>query len=177
MLSRNFKFICPTLAFFLWSCSGSHRETGNDSTKGADFHADNDIAMIVSSLADAISIGEPLDSSDYNFAGVLTDGTGRPLYTNLNGHAGKWKVEIKDSTRATIKNTEIGDLMVDDLRNYIISSLHLDNEKEYVARDDVNRLQTIYSIPNGYLSLVVRQDSTVTGIKGELVSIGISRQD
>ena len=50
-----------------------------------DFHADNDIAMTLGSIADAIRVGEPLDSATYSYTGVLTDGVGRPLYTDVDG--------------------------------------------------------------------------------------------
>lgn len=65
-----------------------------------DFHADNDIAMTVRSLADAIRVGEPLDTADYNFEGILTDGTGRPLYTNIQGLPGGWDIDVLSGTSA-----------------------------------------------------------------------------
>ena len=70
------------------SCgAGSHDSKGGTDSAYPDaeeeFHADNDIAMTVRSVADAIRVGETLDSVGYNFEGVLTDGIGRPLYTGL----------------------------------------------------------------------------------------------
>lgn len=64
-----------------------------------DFHADNDIAMTVRSLADAIKVGEPLDSTEYDFEGVLTDGQGTPLYTDVQGAPGVWVVDVLDQKK------------------------------------------------------------------------------
>lgn len=52
------------------------------------FHADNDIAMTVRSLVDAVRVGETLLPADYDFVGVLTDGQGTPLYTDVDGAPG-----------------------------------------------------------------------------------------
>lgn len=159
----------------LMSCSGNGKKGGNDSTPPAVFHADYDIAMIVSSLADAINVGECLDTADYNFTGVLTDGTGRPLYSTLAGHPGRWRIEVTDTSSARIRNLEIGDLMVDDLREYLVSALHLEEAREYVGRDFKDRRQMIYSIPNGYLLFTEQRDTTAADSAARYVSIIIRR--
>lgn len=159
----------------LASCSGGNKNTGEDSTPEAVFHADYDIAMIVSSLADAIKVGEQLDSADYNFTGVLTDGTGRALYTTPAGHPGKWHIEVTDTVTAKIRNIETGDLMVDDLREYLVSALHLEEAREYVGRDFKDRKQMIYSIPNGYLLFTETRDTTSVDTTARHVSIIIRK--
>lgn len=164
-----------TSLVLLASCSGSGKHKGDDSTPPAVFHADYDIAMVARSLADAINVGEPLDSTDYNFTGVLTDGTGKPLYSTITGHPGKWKIEVSDSVTARISNTETGDLMVDDLREYLVSSLNLEDAREYVGRDFKERRQSIYSIPNGYLLFTVTRDTTTVDSVPRYVSIIIRK--
>lgn len=167
----------PAVTLLLASCCLN--SCGNKKTQEADensqFHADNDIAMVVGSLADAISVGESLDSADYSFSGVLTDGTGRPLYTDLSGHPGPWEIEVVSPSSARIKNTKIGDLMVDDLRNYLVSSLELEESGEYVSRDFNGRRQSIYKIRDGYLVMTSKTDTTPQGISGEKISIILRR--
>ena len=60
-------------------CNGWNKSAGNEETETHDDHADNDIAMTLRSIIDAVKVGEPLDSAQYNFTGTLTDGSGRPL--------------------------------------------------------------------------------------------------
>lgn len=157
------------------SCSGRGGRGGNDSTPPAVFHADYDIAMVVRSLADAINVGENLDTADYNFTGVLTDGEGKPLYTTQSGTPGSWRIEVTDSATAVIKNREIGDLMVEDLRTYLISALNLENAREYTGHDFKARRQTIYQIPNGYLTFVVTCDTTTSDSVPRYISIVMKR--
>ena len=85
--------------FMLNSCGQSSKSdvsNTEDSEATEYFHADNDIAMTVRSLADAIKVGEPLDSTEYDFNGVLTDGQGAPLYTDVQGSPGTWIVDVLD---------------------------------------------------------------------------------
>ncbi len=83
-------------AQFLRTVIKSDVSNTEDSEATEYFHADNDIAMTVRSLADAIKVGEPLDSTEYDFNGVLTDGQGAPLYTDVQGSPGTWIVDVLD---------------------------------------------------------------------------------
>ncbi len=48
--------------------SGSRHDASSDSAQiTPSYHADNDIAMILCSIADVIRVGEPLDTTWYNF--------------------------------------------------------------------------------------------------------------
>lgn len=121
------------------------------------FHADNDIAMTVSSLVDAVRVGEPLDSADYNFHGILTDGQGTPLYTDIEGNPGEWAVMVISDDEARISNLQLGDLLTEDLRNYIAGSLNLKeadlatayvnpaDEQEFIWLYDIGDVQIAFS--------------------------------
>lgn len=153
----------------LTACSGGGNTADTDTLSA--FHADDDIAMVVSSMADAITVGEPFDSAAYSFRGVLTDGTGRPLYTDMHGMPGEWSIDVADSTKAVLRNVHIGDLEADDLRQYIASELQLDTAVAYVARDFKGRRQTVYNIEGGYITMTVKRDTTPHGFIGDRVSI------
>lgn len=102
------------------ACNRNH---GSAPGPQEDFHADNDIAMTVSSVADAIEVDEPLTSEDYDFEGVLTDGQGSPLYTAEDGTPGRWTVRVMAPDRLEISNTLRGDLLAASLRQYLSASL------------------------------------------------------
>lgn len=87
------------------------------------FVADYDIGMTVRSVADAINVGESLDSTAYNFEGVLTDGVGMPLFTDMSGMPGEWEVEVVDSTQVRIRNIDAGDLQPFQLIEYLTANL------------------------------------------------------
>lgn len=165
------------------SCGGGKSDTQTvvatvDSADVDDFHADNDIAMTVCSIADALRVGEPLDTTDYNFMGVLTDGTGRPLYTNLKGEPGVWDVDVLSRTSVVIRNTEVGDLLPDDLERYITATMQLSAENlidslEYHGAEGAET--SVYAFDGGFLRIDVRSTSAANGIEGSLVSITTSR--
>jgi len=110
--------------------SSTSGEDGEESVTIADtvpselpFVADNDIGMTVRSMANTINIGDNLDSTDYNFEGVLTDGVGMPLFTDITGMPGKWEVEVVDSTQVRIRNLSPGDLQPHQLVEYLTQVL------------------------------------------------------
>lgn len=143
-----------------------------------DFHADNDIAMTVRSLADAIRVGEPLDTADYNFDGILTDGTGRPLYTNIQGLPGGWDIDVLSGTSAVIRNVDIGDLLPEDLEHYLASALELGEENaidslEYHGAEGAET--TVYDFGGGYLRIEVRNGTASNGLEGPLMNITTTR--
>lgn len=147
-------------------------------TAEEEFHADNDIAMTVKSLADALRVGEPLDTADYNFEGVLTDGIGRPLYTNLQGVPGLWDINVLSDSSVMIINVDIGDLVPDDLESYIASSLDLTPQNiidslEYHGAEGAET--TVYDFGGGYLRYEVRNAMAPNGLEGPLVRITASR--
>lgn len=143
------------------------------------FHADNDIAMTVCSLVDAVRVGERLDSTDYNFDGILTDGQGTPLYTDVEGNPGEWKVRVVDQDKALISNLHLGDLMTEDLRNYIIGALNLNradlvtayinptNEQEFIWLYDIGDVNVSFS------EIMVKTPSDLEGI---MMSIAVFRK-
>lgn len=170
-------------AFVLTDCGREARrgDAGDvlpDSVSEEDFHADNDIAMTVRSIVDAIRVGEPLDTAGYNFDGVLTDGIGRPLYTNLQGLPGEWDVDVLSDSRAVIRNVDIGDLLPDDLESYIAASLELTafnvvDSLEYQGAEGAET--TVYDFGGGYLRYEVRNATAANGLEGPLVRITATR--
>lgn len=169
--SRGFAPVCAAALLLFSACSGGKKSADEQPA----FHADDDIAMVVRSLADAISVGEPLDSSAYNFVGVLTDGSGRPLYSDLQGRPGEWQILVQDSAAAVVRSTKAGDLDASDLQNYIIASLALDTTQAYVSRDFKGREQTVYDLPGGYLLLTSRADTLADGSVAQHLAISIRK--
>lgn len=104
------------------------------------YHADNDIAMAVRSLVYTINDGEPLDSTEYNFEGVLTDGQGAPLFTDFEGLPGQWEVDVKNSREVHIRNIGTGDLMPGELMEYLRTTFNTSS----VGPDDELRLTDSY---------------------------------
>lgn len=162
------------------SC-GRHAASENTSeaeNPPAGFHADNDIAMTVNSLVDAVRVGESLDSSSYNFDGILTDGQGMPLYTDSEGAPGEWSVRVEDTESAVISNVGIGDLMADDLRNYILSSLKMnaaDHVTTYENPEKEGEIISMYDLGDAHIRFVTSAAQTPAGLEGWLMSIYVSR--
>lgn len=174
-------------------CATSCREAGRTSdtidygnrsvlrTDTSYFHADNDIAMMIRSLADALRVGEPLDSTQYDFEGVLTDGQGTPLYTDVMGSPGTWQVDVLDVRNAIIRNIYLGDLLPLDLQNYILQSLDvpLPVELEYngvEALEDDETDISVFDCHGVYLRFEVRAGVAPNGIEGPQLSIIMSSE-
>lgn len=153
--------------------------TGGDSisTGIEEYHADNDIAMTLRSITDAIRVGEPLDTIDYKFEGVLTDGEGRPLYTDIQGSPGTWDVDIISPTTAVIRNLYLGDLLPDYLETYITGSLNL-SENDIIETtefdDDDETSLVVYDFNGGFLRIETRAGVAPNGLEGPLMSIIIT---
>ncbi len=194
MLTHNYSrmhSIMPALlvltGFFILamsqSCSkGGKSNTDTEATAGDNpydrdyFHADNDIAMVVRSLADAIKVGEPLDSSLYNFEGVLTDGQGTPLYTDVQGAPGVWQIDVLDNKNVRIRNLYLGDLLPGDLQSYLVQSLRLNDSQPYMlvdkeATDEDDNEIIVYDFGGGYLCFEVKSAIAPNGLEGPLLSI------
>lgn len=144
-----------------------------------DFHADNDIAMTIRSLADAIKVGEPLDSSLYDFEGVLTDGQGTPLYTDIQGSPGLWEIRVLNKKKVRIRNLYLGDLLPEDLETYLLQSLSITEAQPYVAvatdssETDENE-ETVYDFGGGYLSFEIKSGMAPNGLEGPMLNIFMS---
>ena len=182
---RFFLSILISASLLISSCgrgnkteSEDTRESLVDSTmsfsQDDNYHADNDIAMTIRSIADAINQGEQLDSIDYNFEGVLTDGTGHPLYTDVQGAPGAWSIKVKSPVAVAIKNLYLGDLLPEALETYVTQSLGLDNsnivDTSKFRKDDLDKL-VIYHFNGGYLIFETRTALTPTGKEGPLITI------
>lgn len=169
------------LLLILATCSSKPASESNDSggeNSAASFHADNDIAMTVRSIADAIRIGEPLDSADYDFTGVLTDGQGHPLYTDLDGLPGQWQVDVTSETSAVIRNMNLGDLLPMDLESYLTQSLGLGEDSRRDVSEDPHddSFRSVYDFGGGYLCIETRTGVTKTGQQAALMSIRTSKR-
>lgn len=139
----------------LTSCSGDRscentRKPAKETPTA--FHANNDIAMLLSSMNDALRVGEPLDSSAYNFSGVLTDGSGAPLYIDTLHNPGLWEVRVTSPVSAVVRNVREGDLVAEDLMIYVLDCMKLkdadrlgDSRTETVER-------VMYRLPKGMMT-------------------------
>lgn len=143
------------------------------------YHADNDIAMTVRSIVDAVRVGEVLSPDDYNFEGILTDGQGTPLYTDIGGSPGEWTVKVENDTTARIANRCIGDLMEDELRNYVLLALNV-SEAELVSayENPVRKEEFIYHFDTGDIDINFSTvpAETVSGLEGTMMTILISKK-
>ena len=132
-----------TIMMSLSSCSQGNGKGTEDSdtivlfnaSRDSDPVADNDIAMTVRSIADAMNYGEKLDSAVYDYSGVLTDGRSKPLYTDIDGMPGMWDVDVESPSRVVITNLKVGDLFTDALREYITVALGVGEEERVHAPD------------------------------------------
>ncbi len=151
----------------------------SSSAEADPFHADNDIAMTVCSLVDAVRVGERLDSADYNFDGILTDGQGTPLYTDLEGNPGEWKVRVISDEEARISNLHLGDLMTEDLRNYIISALNLNSADlvtAYINPADEEEFIWLYDIGDVNVAFSETIVKTPSDLEGIIMSISVFKK-
>lgn len=159
------------------SLTGAYRAVPLHETE--DFHADNDIAMTIRSLADAIKVGEPLDSALYDFEGILTDGQGSPLYTDIQGTPGVWEIDVLDKKNVMIRNVYLGDLLTTDLQSYLLQSLHITEEQELefnpheAVNDDETEIR-IFDFGGGYMRFEVRSGIAPNGLEGPMLSIIMS---
>ncbi|MDE6296587.1 MAG: hypothetical protein K2L89_01965 [Muribaculaceae bacterium] len=172
-----------TFIILLSSCGkGSSSDNGKDSLQDSvakvnaaeTFHADNDIAMTLKSVIDALNQGEELDSIDYNYEGILTDGTGHPLYTDIQGTPGVWAISVENPETLVIKNIYLGDLLPDALKSYILQSLGLetDNIMEQSKFKNVDSSDSnVYHINGAYLIFKTDTAMTPAGQEGPLMSI------
>lgn len=176
----TFIFISAAMQSCSWF-SGNKTESDADSaTVIEDFHADHDIAMSVRSIMDAINVGQPLDSADYNFVGILTDGNGTPLYTDVQGTPGQWEVKVMSDKSAVISNLYLGDLLPDELIQYLLENLDIDNEPNIMAEDfkqgKFDNL-AIYTKDNTDLLIEQQMASTPNGNEGPLLKIILRRTE
>lgn len=189
-LSRIAASSLATITLLSTSCNSGHNEqqdnsadsatitdtsaNGEDVAAEADYHADNDIAMMVRSLADAISVDEELNAADYEYRGVLTDGRGRPLYTSPTGAPGVWTVRVANGKAAEITPDMPGNIMQADLKAYIATALGLSDEK-IVRKPELHNRNfdeyTVYKIDGGHLCFESATHSDSRG--GEMVNIRI----
>ncbi len=158
------------------SCTGTSSGQADSASVAPDHddHADNDIAMTIRSIMDALNVDQPLDSAEYNFQGILTDGSGRPLYTDIQGAPGQWSVEVLSSTRARIKNLYLGDLVPEELTQYLQTSLSIPDSlmltEEFPARHPDTEI-SVYDFGSGQLVFETMTAKTESGHSGPLVNI------
>lgn len=173
------KAVFSLLLILTVSCTGGRNKENANTTDTIpeyteEYHADNDIAMTLQSIVDALRMEEPLDTADYNFEGVLTDGEGHPLYTDIQGSPGMWEVDVISPRSAVIRNIFLGDLLPDDLENYLAGSLELSPDKviETAEYDDDDETQlVVYDADGCFLRIETRAGVAPNGLEGPLMSI------
>ena len=147
-----------------------------------EYHADNDIVMTLRSVMDSFAGGDTISSGDYGFTGVLTDGEGRPLYTDTSGGPGEWDVIVSGPSELKISNLHLGDLMPAQLERYLIDNLGLTETATSTLTKGQGRLRTDPRLLEGgeirnytdsvcVLEYYVRPAYTATGKEGPLVTI------
>lgn len=137
-----------------------------------EYLVDNDIAMTVKSIADAISVGEELDTAEYNFEGILTDGEGTPLYTDAFGYPGEWAVDVIGPNAVRIRNIHLGNLTTENLAGYITESLELINENNTNNADSIDNSDVlVYDFDGGTIRFKTYDAVTYSGEEGPIVSI------
>lgn len=146
------------------------------------FHADNDIAMTVRSVADAINLKEPLDSAEYNFEGILTDGQGAPLYIDVQGSPGVWEIDVLNAQTAVIRNLYLGDLLPDQLLEYLRGQITMEElpaaaVSAVEADPEMDPEVRIFNFGEGFLRFESRNAIAANGLEGPLVSILLSSSD
>lgn len=188
-LSTRLLILSLSLLLLISSCgkgtsSQNEKDSATDTALSSPptdiFHADNDIAMTLKSVLDALNQGEQLDSIDYSYEGILTDGTGHILYTDIEGAPGIWNIEVQSPESLVIKNLYLGDLLPDALQNYIVQSLGLDGdslieESTPTTIDSENRVA--YKVDRAYLIFQTQTALTPAGQEGPLMSISVTSAD
>ncbi|MDE6811456.1 MAG: hypothetical protein K2J15_03810 [Muribaculaceae bacterium] len=160
------------------SSAGSEKNDSVPVVTSEEYHADNDIAMNLRSIIDAINVGQSLDSTDYNFKGILTDGSGRPLYTDVQGTPGQWEIKVLSGESAVISNLYLGDLLADDLVTYLLSSLgiyHYQLMTMSAGNDDTDDSVSIYTTGDSELIIEQRTAKAPNGAEGPLLKITVRK--
>lgn len=180
----SYIFIFITLTGFLQSCSSTpeKKSADTDSVEVAvvDDHADNDIAMNIRSLIDAINVGQPLDSAYYNYTGILTDGAGRPLYTDVQGAPGVWEIKVLTPNSAVIRNLYLGDLLPEDLVQYILTTNDIEDTPMMDVTEDKGKKEdnlTIYKTGDCDLIIENQTAEAPNGSVGPLVKIIVRKSE
>lgn len=172
------KFIwVAILLMVLGACSQPKQGSNKHSETEDDNYVPNDIAMTIRSLIDAINIGEKLDSASYDFSGVLTDGTGRPLYTSLHGTPGEWVVSVMGEGNAVIRNTDLGDVLPTDLISYISQTNNLDMERQLeacVLEGEDTAIES-YDFGKGMIKFETRYETASNGMECAWFSVSIKK--
>lgn len=169
-----FLILSGVIIISLCGCSGNS-DTKREKADN-DYHADNDIAMTMRSIVDAISVGQDLDSTDYNYRGILTDGTGRPLYTDIQGAPGEWEIRVNGNRSVSLRNLYLGDLLPEELTQYILESLQMNDSTliaSGIAGNDPDAEVKIYDFGRGELIFETKTAMTGDGERGPLLNIAV----
>lgn len=171
----------------LWGCTTKSSENiadtdsicGEKVTGDQQIVADNDIAMTVRSITDAINYGETLDSASYSFRGVLTDGRSIPLYTDLQGRPGSWTIEVKAPNLVEIRNLHIGDLFPDALKSYITSAIGINEENLITDKcEDTGEASVdAYDFGRGTITFVTRDTLVDNDTEGSWMCIEVEGKE
>lgn len=170
-----------TLTTLMLGCASKHkREVQKAATADSlTYHADNDIAMLIKSMVDAIRVGENLDSLRYTYQSVLTDGQGQPLYTDVEDSPGLWSVKVVSSDNVIISNVYLGDLIPEHLQSYLLESLSLDSTALIKDRpwSELESKLMVYDFKGGYIAFDTGFAKAKNGKEGTLMHIILSAKE
>lgn len=178
---RLFLIIALTTAFTSCVGTGSRSSDSTDADTSSVYSGqqDYDIAMTVRSIMDALTVSQPLDSTEYSYRGILTDGSGRPLYTDIQGAPGVWRVQILSPTSALIKNEYLGDLLPEDLISYLVANIGL-SSSQYVtsgqAATDPDAHILVYDTADNEILFETLEGITPSGDTGPMINILIRKK-
>lgn len=167
--------VAALIALIAGGCS---RQSDSVKPEKEEYHADNDIAMTVRSVSDAFQVDEPLRDADYRFEGVLTDGAGMPLYTDIMGSPGQWQVEVVSERELRIHNLYLGDLLPDNLQQYLVQTLDLgEPERAGKVMDAEGEEKEVseYKLPGGVIRIETSVAKAANGAEGPLMSISVRK--
>lgn len=167
--------VAAVLALMVAGCShkGESAKPGKE-----EYHADNDIAMTLKSVSDAFQVNEPLREMDYRFEGVLTDGAEMPLYTDIMGSPGQWQVEVVSERELRIHNLYLGDLLPENLQQYIVQSLDLgepERSGKVIDAEGDEMEVSEYKLPGGIIRIETSEAVAANGVEGPLMSISVRK--
>lgn len=189
LIRKNFSILPNSIFLFLAaltlfsSCgNGSSGSSGqadsaasSQSQEEEQFHASNDILNHLSSIIDTFRVGDEISAADYDWTGILTDGEGKPLYTDHDMNPGEWEIKVLDPDRVCLRSLHKGDLAMNDLTAYLVEGLGLSPENQMPQESDASDgvIFEAYSFGPGIISFEIHPEKSPLGEEGPFYAVNI----